>query len=187
VTPVAGHVALVGLSGTGKSTVAPLLAARRGLVCVDLDGVVVARAGRSAAEIFASDGEATFRSLESDALALALDGPPAVLATGGGVVLDAANRDALARRATVVWFQSRPSTLADRLSAADEERPLLSGGRVAAVDLLAQMSEARGPLYEAVADVALVVDDLTAAEVADAVDGLLDELLEAVSDQGAAQ
>jgi len=187
VTPVAGHVALVGLSGTGKSTVAPLLAARRGLACVDLDAVVVAQAGRSVAEIFAVDGEATFRSLESDALARALEGPPAVLATGGGVVLDDANRGALSERATVVWLQSRPSTLAARLSVTDEERPLLADGLEAAADRLSQMSLARDPLYRAVADVELSVDDRTADEVVDAVDALLDELLGALRDQGAAQ
>jgi len=182
VTAVTGHVALVGLSGTGKSTVAPLLAARRGLACVDLDGVVVAQAGRSVAEIFAADGEARFRSLESDALARALDGPPAVLATGGGVVLDAANRDLLTERATVVWLQSRPGTLAARLSATDEERPLLSDGLDVAVERLSQMSAARGPLYTAVADVALEVDDCTAEEVVDAVDELLGALLHASRD-----
>jgi shikimate kinase len=65
-------VALVGLSGTGKSTVAPLLAARRGLAVVDLDRAVAESAGRTVAEIFATDGEAAFRSMESAALADAL-------------------------------------------------------------------------------------------------------------------
>ena len=127
-TPVAGHVALVGLSGTGKSTVAPLLAARRGLAVVDLDGAVVATDGRPVAEIFATDGEAVFRSLESSALAAALAGPPAVVATGGGVVLDADNRTALTEYATVVWLQAAPAALVERLASSPEERPLLAGG-----------------------------------------------------------
>ena len=184
-TPVAGHVALVGLSGTGKSTVAPLLADRRGLACVDLDAVVVGRAGRSAAEIFATDGEATFRSLESAALADALAGPPAVVATGGGVVLDPGNRTALTDGATVVWLRALPSSLAGRLAGTSEERPLLAGGVDAAADRLAEMAAVRGPLYESVADAALSVDGRTATEVVDALDELLDELAEA-RDQEAA-
>ena len=185
-TPVPGHVALVGLSGTGKSTVAPLLAARRGLVAVDLDGVVAAAAGRTVAQIFAEDGEAAFRSMESAALAEVLAGPAAVVATGGGVVLDAANRGALSEHATVVWLRSQPRVLAERLAASDEERPLLAGGTDGAVDRLAQMASERGPLYEELADVALSVDGRTAAEVVDALDELLDDLLRARA-QGVAQ
>ena len=175
-TPEPGHVALVGLSGTGKSTVAPLLAARRGLAAVDLAGMVAAAAGRPVAQIFASDGEAAFRAMESAALARTLAGPPAVVATGGGVVLDPANRAALAEQSTVVWLRSRPSVLAERLAASDEERPLLAGGADAAVERLAEMASQRGPLYEELADVALVVDGRTAAEVVDALDEVLDDL-----------
>ncbi len=178
-TGLPGHVALVGLSGTGKSTVAPLLAARRGLLSVDLDQVVAAQAGRPVAQVFATDGEAAFRAMESAALVQALDGPPAVVATGGGVVLDPANRAALVERATVVWLRALPTSLAARLEGASEERPLLAGGAGAAVDRLAEMASVRGPLYESVADLAVVVDDRTATEVVDALDEMLDELVRA--------
>ena len=185
-TPVAGHVALVGLSGTGKSTVAPLLAERRGLTSVDLDDVVAVTAGRAVAQIFAEDGEAAFRSMESAALAAALAGPPAVVATGGGVVLAASNRAALSGGATVVWLRSRPGVLAERLAASDEARPLLAGGPDGAVDALARMASERGPLYEELADVALSVDGRTAAEVVDALDEVLDDLFRTRA-QGAVQ
>lgn len=186
-TPVAGHVALVGLSGTGKSTVAPLLAARRGLVPVDLDAAVAAAAGRTVAEIFAADGEPVFRSMESAALSEALSGPSSVVATGGGVVLDPANRTLLAERATVVWLRADPVSLVDRLVASAEERPLLVGGADVALDRLAQMASERGPLYEEVADLAVTVDGRTASEVVDALDELLDDLVAARSDLGTAQ
>lgn len=186
-TPVAGHVALVGLSGTGKTTVAPLLAARRGLAVVDLDGAVVATSGRTVAEIFATEGEAAFRSMESAALVASLSGPPAVVATGGGVVLDPENRAALTEHATVVWLRASPLALVERLASSPEERPLLAGGSDAAVDRLALMASERGPLYESVADVALSVDGRTAAEVAEAVDELLDDLLVGGSSEGAVQ
>ncbi len=186
-TPVAGHVALVGLSGTGKSTVAPLLAARRGLAVVDLDRAVAESAGRTVAEIFATDGEAAFRSMESAALADALAGPPAVVATGGGVVLDPANRAALAEHATVVWLRASPVALVERLDSSTEERPLLAGGTGAAVDRLALMASERGPLYESVADVALSVEGRTAADVVEAVDELLDDLFGVAPTEGAVQ
>lgn len=186
-TPVADHVALVGLSGTGKSTVAPLLAARRGLVPVDLDAAVAAAAGRPVAEIFASDGEAVFRSMESVALSAALSGPSSVVATGGGVVLDPANRTLLAERATVVWLRADPASLVDRLVLSSEERPLLAGGTDVALDRLVQMASERGPLYEEVADLAVPVDGRTAVEVAADLDELLDDLVGARPDLGAAE
>jgi len=187
VTPDVGHEALVGLSRTGKSTVAPMLAARRGLGSVDLDAAVAAAAGRSVAEIFAADGEPGFRSLESAALSEALSGPAVVVATGGGGVLDPANRTLLAERATVVWLRAEPVTLVDRLVGSSEERPLLGGGADAALDRLVQMASERGPLYEEVADVAVPVDGKTASEVVDFLDDLLDDLLAAGSDRGPAQ
>src|SRR5690606_13084176 len=117
------HIVLVGLSGTGKSTIAPLVRARTGRsVVVDLDRVVVETAGRSIAEIFSDEGETGFRQRESQALADALAGPPAVVATGGGVVLEQQNRALLRSEATVVWLQATPAHLADRLADTSEAR-----------------------------------------------------------------
>ncbi|MHB1137502.1 MAG: shikimate kinase [Microthrixaceae bacterium] len=164
-----GHVALVGLSGSGKSTVAPLLAARLGLGApVDLDRVVESQAGRTVHEIFEVDGEATFRRLESDALADALAGQPVVIATGGGVVLDAANRQLLRSGATVVWLRGSPAHLAQRLADSTEARPLLSGDADFALHRLA---EERDALYTEVADVVIDVDGVDPVTVADEVMG----------------
>lgn len=161
------HVALVGLSGTGKSTVAPLLARRRGCASVDLDRVVERHTGRTVAEVFAADGEAAFRDLESAALAEALAGPPAVLATGGGIVLRPENRAALSDGSRVVWLRLGAEPLARRLRGTDETRPLLTGDPATALRRLAREREA---LYREVADVEIDVEGLAPADVADLIE-----------------
>lgn len=148
-------MALVGLSGTGKSTLAPLLAARTGRIALDLDRMVEQRLGGSVAEIFERDGEPAFRAAERDELDEALSGPPCVLATGGGVVLDAENRAALRGRARVVWLRAAVDELHARLADTAEARPLLAGDARFALHRLA---EERDALYAEVADAVLDVD-----------------------------
>jgi shikimate kinase len=158
------HVCLVGLSGTGKSSVAPLLAAILGLGAVDIDDAVARSAGLSVSELFDREGEQRFRELELDALGSALAGPDSVIATGGGVVTTPAATELLEERATVAWLRARPDVLLARLAAHDEDRPLLSGD---AAGRLASMAAERAPLYAAVADLVVDVDDLDPSEVAE--------------------
>lgn len=168
----AAHVALVGLSGTGKSTVAPLLAARRGTGSADLDRLVEAAAGRSVATVFAELGEDGFRDLESAALAEVLAGPPVVLATGGGVVVREANRTALAGTC-VVWLRAAPEELVPRLLTSDEERPLLAA---APLDRLRELDAARSGFYAALADVEVEVGGRDVGAVVEEIDRALDEV-----------
>jgi len=157
------HVALVGLSGSGKTVVAPVLADLLGLVAVDTDAEVARVAQRSVGEIFAEQGEATFRELESGALRALLSGPPTVIATGGGIVLAEANRSLLRDHCEVVWLRSSITTLADRIAASSEPRPLLQhGGRTA----LAQQLLEREDLYAEVADHVVDTDSLEPDQVA---------------------
>lgn len=159
------HVALVGLSGSGKSTAAPMIAARSGRIVVDLDRVISDRVGRTVAELFAEpDGEARFRVLETEALLDALAGPPAVIATGGGVVLSAENRSSLRSAAQVVWLRAHPSRLAARLADTTEARPLLDGDAEFA---LQRLSAEREALYDEVADIVIDVDGVDALTVAE--------------------
>lgn len=158
------HVVLVGLSGSGKSTLAPLIASRLGgHLAVDLDRMITERLGRTIQEVFASDGEGSFREAETDALIEALDGPPAVIATGGGVVLDVENR-ALLRSAHVVWLDAHPSHLEQRLEGTTEARPLLDGDPGFA---LSRLHEERAALYAQVADVTVDVEGASPLEIAD--------------------
>jgi 5-deoxy-5-amino-3-dehydroquinate synthase len=164
----ADHVVLVGMMGSGKSVIAPLLARRLGRPALDLDALVEARSERTIAELFAHDGEAGFRAVEAKALAEVLTtSTPSVIAAGGGVVVDPANRALLSQSAQVVWLRARPETLARRLGGG-EGRPLLSRGGDLAGEL-ARLLDARDDAYRAAADLVVDVDEGTPEELAEEV------------------
>ena len=119
---------LVGLSGSGKSTVARLVAARLRLVLHDTDRLIEERAGETVAHLFADRGENAFRDLEVAAVAEACAGH-GVVAVGGGAVLRAANRQSMRSGNLVVWLDTPASVLVSRLAhhTLGEERPLLRG------------------------------------------------------------
>ncbi len=110
------HLHLIGARGSGKSTVGPVLAARLGRAFVDADVVLEADAGLSIADIFAAEGEAGFRARETATLRKLAGGPPAVIATGGGIVLRAENRDLLRASGFVVWLTASPEVLWERIA-----------------------------------------------------------------------
>lgn len=166
-TGSARHLVLVGLAGSGKSTVGRVLADRLGRRLLDTDDEVERRAGRSVREVFADDGEDAFRRMESEVLADALaTSEPLVIAAAGGVVLSAANR-ALLCGATcrVVWLMAPTDVLVAR-TVHSGHRPLLDADPAGA---LATMAADRETLYREVADAAVSVVGRTPAEVAEAV------------------
>ena len=140
---------LVGLPGSGKSTVGRGLARRVGLPFVDSDHVIEQRLGCSIRDFFAREGESAFRDLEQQVLADLAAGPACVLATGGGSVLRAANRDTLRAAGHVVYLRASPDELWRRLRN-DTKRPLLqvADPQKALRDLYAK----RDPLYREVAE-----------------------------------
>ena len=139
-------IVLVGFMGAGKTTVGTLLAARLGLPFTDSDHVIEQRAGRPVRQIFAEDGEPAFRALEHEVIAALLDGPPMVLALGGGAPGHPPTRDRLASdpAAQVVYLQVGYADAMLRVGG-DTGRPLL-----ARPDLPA-LYRRRLPLYAAVA------------------------------------
>ncbi len=146
---------LIGLRATGKSTVGPMLAERLGLPFHDADVILETRAGHAIRDIFAAEGEPHFRDLEEQVLRDLSTAGPAVIATGGGVVLREANRERLRATGTVVWLTGDVETMLARLRddpATGERRPNLGpGGRVEIEELL----RARTPLYQSCADVTI--------------------------------
>jgi len=135
--------------GAGKSSLGRRLAAHFGLAFVDTDEVIVHQTGASIATIFEYEGETGFRQRERAALAdvLAVDGQ--VVATGGGIVLDADNRALIARRGYVLYLHVDVEQQLARLSH-DRTRPLLA--RDDREHILRSMSTQRLPLYRALAD-----------------------------------
>ncbi|MGZ5184042.1 MAG: shikimate kinase [Caldimonas sp.] len=137
-------VSLVGLPGVGKSTVGRRLARRLGLAFVDCDSLFEQRSGRHIREFFESEGEERFRDAESALLEEMVSGPDTVIATGGGVVLRAANRELLRRKTICVYLRAHPDALFQRLRR-DTKRPLLQVADPAG--RLRELSAERDPLY----------------------------------------
>jgi shikimate kinase len=123
------NIVLTGFMGTGKSAVGRHLAAELHVPFVDIDAVIVKKAGKSIKEIFSGDGEAVFRKLERNVIAeiSALD--KSIIATGGGALMDESNRQNLSRNGTLVCLTARTGTLLERLKD-DPTRPLLAGENV---------------------------------------------------------
>lgn len=117
-------VYLVGMPGSGKSTVGPELAGRLGVPFVELDEEIQRAAGASVREIFERDGEARFRELEAAALVDAASRDPSVVSCGGGVVLEPANRVTLRATGEVVFLSVPLEVLRDRIRPA-VDRPLI--------------------------------------------------------------
>lgn len=159
-------IALVGLRGTGKTTVGRLLAERLGLPFVDTDDDVERVAGKSIARIFSDDGEAHFRDLEAKVIAELLKGPPTVLATGGGSVLRDSTRRLLADRARVIWLTATPETLLARLATdptTTSRRPRLTG--FGPREEIERLCREREPLYREVASLVMPTDNVTTADL----------------------
>lgn len=162
----AGHVVLVGLMATGKTTVGRIVADELDRPLHDSDQQVESRTGRTVRDIWRTDGEDAFRELEAEALADALDAPePSVIAAAGGVVLAERNRRRLKQAdVEVVWLRASVDTLLDRVRAADDtHRPLLDDDPAGKLEAMARD---RGAFYDDVADVVFDVDGCSPAEVA---------------------
>lgn len=145
-----GHTVLVGLSGTGKSSIGRRLAAAVGCNFFDADAEIEARSGRSVREIFADDGEAAFRAIEADVMADLLGHhAPSVIAAGGGTVVTESTRTRLkAPDVFVVWLTAAPEFLGSR-TRRKAHRPLLDDDPVGA---LTRLAAERAHWYEEVAD-----------------------------------
>ncbi|MFN3201588.1 MAG: shikimate kinase [Bradymonadia bacterium] len=165
------HVALSGMMGTGKSTVATLVATRQGWPLVDLDARIEARAGSDIPTIFAEKGEAVFRRLEHEALASALDASPSIIAFGGGTVTNLRNRELLQGRCRVITLTASPATLLKRIGDVSS-RPLLArhDTEAARLKVLREMIVMRARAYSE-ADLLLDTEGSDPARVAEQVMG----------------
>ena len=157
------HLWLIGMMGSGKTVVGRRIAELTGRRFVDTDVRVVSETGRSISAMFEADGVASFREAEAAVLSSLAGEGDAVVATGGGVVLNDANSKLMRATGTVVYLAASPATLARRIG--DEPgRPLL-----ATADRLAVLTEilaARGELYDRACHEVIETDDLTPDQVA---------------------
>lgn len=164
---------LVGMMGSGKTSTGRPLAERLGYGFVDADAVIEQAAGCSIPEIFERDGEAGFRSLESQVLSAISQRHSLVVATGGGVVTQPENWGLL-HSGIVIWLDVVPDQLLHRLNADSTVRPLLQTTDPEAA--LNALLNKRRPLYSE-ADLTVVINDETPEAVADGILQLLPSLL----------
>jgi shikimate kinase len=171
-------IVLIGMMGSGKSSVGRLLARELNLSTVDLDREIERRAGLSVAEIFAIHGEPNFRQLEEEALLrLAQAGKPQVLSLGGGAVLSERGMGALKQKSrAVIYLRASVPQLLARLKRSRVKRPLLEN----AADPYARLAEllhVRRPLYERYADFTVDTEGKLLATVAQEILGVLESYL----------
>lgn len=161
------RIILTGFMGAGKSTIGALLAARLGWEFVDLDAVIESRAGKTVAQIFADEGEAAFRALESETIREQAERDDRVIAPGGGAIEAASTRELFAglEQTCVVFLDAPLEVLIERCLAQPHaaERPVL-----ARREDLARRFEARLPHYR-MAHVSLATAGLSPQETVDRV------------------
>ncbi len=158
-------LALVGLMGVGKSTVGRKLAEHLDAPFVDSDDEIEKAAGLSVQEIFDRLGEPEFRRGERRVIERLLNGPPIVLATGGGAFMDEGTRALMKEKATTVWLRADLDVIWKRVNRRDT-RPLLK--RPNPKQVLADLNAARAPVY-AEADIVVDSGDGPAAEAVKAI------------------
>jgi shikimate kinase len=169
---------LTGFMATGKSSVGPLVARRLGWQFVDSDAIIVARAKKPVAQIFADDGEAQFRKFEREVIAhLAADrrrcplchGPhPEVISTGGGALVDESNCAALQRAGVIICLTARPEVVAARVDRSKTKRPKLTESGKSTLDRVKELMAERADAY-ARADARIDTSDLTTDQVTERV------------------
>jgi shikimate kinase len=138
-------IVLVGTMGVGKSSIGKRLAERLGLPFVDADTEIETAAGMKISEIFAQYGEPYFRDGEKRVIARLIEGPPKVIATGGGAFIQPETRAIILRHARTIWLNASIDVLVDRV-ARREHRPLLKGRDPYAV--FSELKSTRDPLYQ---------------------------------------
>ncbi len=143
------NIYLVGLMGSGKTTLGKILAKKIDKQFYDSDQVIEEKLGVDVPIIFEYEGEAGFREREKDILKELVGIQNIVLATGGGIILSKSNRDLLAQNGMVVYLKSNQKDLILRMKN-DKTRPLLQNGNIE--EIIKNLCKERGPLYEEIAD-----------------------------------
>ncbi|MDD4984436.1 MAG: shikimate kinase [Dehalococcoidales bacterium] len=145
------NIALIGFMGTGKTTVGKTLAEKLGKEFFELDVLIEKKAGKTIPAIFKEDGEISFRELEIEVVKEVSRQRNAVIACGGGVILNKINIDRLRKEAVMVYLTASPRVILRRISKDTDERPLLAVANPALT--IKELLRFRRPFYEQAADV----------------------------------
>ncbi|MFC1932375.1 shikimate kinase [Chloroflexota bacterium] len=147
------NIALIGFMGTGKTAVGQFLAKKLDRKFIELDLLIEQKAGKSIPEIFQQDGETAFRELEIEAAKEAAVRENAVIACGGGIVLNKINIDRLREGGKIVYLTASPGTILKRVSTEEGQRPLLEVDNPTLT--IRELLKFRKPFYERAADITI--------------------------------
>ena len=146
-------IALIGFMGTGKTAVGKALAEKLDREFIETDSLVEQKAGKTIPQIFQQDGEVAFRELEIEVTKEVAEKKNAVIACGGGVVLNKINIDRLRKECIIVYLTASPGVILKRTSSDENERPLLS--RQSKALHIQELLRFRKPFYERAADITI--------------------------------
>lgn len=164
----AHNIILIGFMGSGKTTVGVKLSWKLKMPVEDTDKLIESHAGKSVSEIFADEGEAGFRAMETELLEeISKRDYARILSVGGGTPVNPVNRQLLKQCGTVIYLRLKPETVYDRIKE-DTTRPLLQCENP--LQKIRSLMEARKEAYEECADIIIDVDKLT-------VDGVLQSIV----------
>jgi shikimate kinase len=166
-------IALIGFMGTGKTAVGELLAQRTGKKFIETDSIIEKKAGKSIPDIFRENGEIGFRELEIEAIREAANKKNAVIACGGGAVLNKINIDRLKERCIIVCLTASPQVIIKRTSGDKDERPLLAVPDK--VRQIRELLEFRKPYYQRSADITVDTSGLSIDSVVERIMGKIKE------------
>jgi len=168
----AKSIVLIGMMGAGKSSVGRSLQRQSGLARLDTDEMLAAEFGTSIAQIFEKHGEEKFRDAETEVLRTLAPDRPAIIVTGGGIVLRHQNVDLLKGVGTIVWLAADEDILFERAARRDH-RPLLQNENPRAI--FSKLFRERESLYAAAADVRIDTSRLSHDEVAESILNKMEE------------
>ena len=157
-------LALIGFMGTGKTVVAKALARRLNKEFIELDSLIQEKAGKSIPAIFQQDGETAFRRLETEVTKQVAGRKNAVIAGGGGIVLNQLNIEHLKKECVIVYLTASPEVILKRTANAKNERPLLEVADRA--QRVRELLKQRQPLYEQAADIKIDTSGLNINSIA---------------------
>ncbi len=161
------NIALIGFMGAGKTAVGKVLARKLNRKFIEMDSLIERKAGKSIPVIFREDGEIAFRELEIEVTREISGEKCAVIACGGGLVLNRINIDRLRAGAVMVYLTASPNVVLKRTAIGKNERPLLDVSDQAS--RIKELMKFRRPFYERAADVTVNTSRLSVETVAEAI------------------
>jgi len=158
-------IALIGFMGTGKTAVGKALAEKLGKEFVELDSLIEQKEGKTIPQIFQQDGEIAFREREIEIAREVSGKKNAVIACGGGIVLNKINIDLLRQECVIVYLTASPGVILKRTGGDESERPLLKAPDK--VSHIKELLKLRQPFYERAADIKVSTSRLDINAVAE--------------------